>query len=168
MGDAIFGGYKKWAEFENILIIWGDQVYVSEQTISKTLEIQSRADDPQCTIPVTAVEEPYVQYLFDDDNEKLLRILQSREGDVCEPKGYADVGTFCLSVENLVEAWSQFLKLGLKGTSTGELNFLPFLPFLSTQYNWVIRRVLVQNPIESRGINTKEDLEFFKRLDSLS
>jgi bifunctional N-acetylglucosamine-1-phosphate-uridyltransferase/glucosamine-1-phosphate-acetyltransferase GlmU-like protein len=163
MGDAIFCGYKNWAEFENILIIWGDQVYVSEQTINKTLELQSKADSSQCTIPVTVVEKPYVQYLF-DDNEKLLKILQEREGDICQPKGFADVGTFCLSVDNLLEAWSQFLKLDTKGSLTGEINFLPFLSFLSTQCNWAIKRLLIQNSIESRGINTKEDLDFFRNL----
>ncbi|MGA7933978.1 MAG: NTP transferase domain-containing protein [Kovacikia sp.] len=164
MGDAIFTGYESWANFENILIIWGDQVYVSEQTIKKTLDLQSKAYSSQCTIPVTVVDKPYVQYLFDDDNEKLLKILQEREGDICQPKGFADVGTFCLSVDTILESWSQFLKLDSKGSLTGEINFLPFLSFLSTQCNWVIKRVLIQNSIESRGINTKEDLDFFRRL----
>ena len=50
-----------------------------------------------------------------------------------------------------------------KGRETGEINFLPFLPFLSRN-GWRVRRLIVDDAREARGINTADDLRFFQEL----
>ena len=51
------------------------------------------------------------------------------------------------------------------GAQTGEANFLPFLPHLARN-GWTLRRTHVDDPNEARGINTPEDLDFFRALYS--
>ena len=50
-----------------------------------------------------------------------------------------------------------------RGGGTGEINFLPFLPFLS-RAGWTVTPLEVADATEARGINTKDDLAFFQSL----
>ena len=50
-----------------------------------------------------------------------------------------------------------------RGSATGEINFLPFLPFLFAQ-GWTMTPLEVADATEARGINTPEDLAFFQKL----
>ncbi len=52
MGSAIFQGEEFWKDFEDILIVWGDQVNLSERTLSETVALHRRHDGPRCTMPV--------------------------------------------------------------------------------------------------------------------
>lgn len=165
MGDAIFGAFDYWNDYENILIIWGDQVFVSSRTIKETIKSQFSLKEKEAilTIPISLVEQPYVQYIFNDVFSRLIKVKQTREGDVCEKSGFTDVGVFCLSTFNLMDAWQNFLKNTPKGQKTGEVNFLPFLPYLSTEIYWNVKTIIVKDPTESRGINTTQDMTFFKK-----
>ena len=168
MGDAIFGAYEFWKDFEYILIVWGDQIYVSSQTLQTTIKKQIQNVSKVLTLPVNEVDQPYVQYIFNDNFSCLTFIRQTREGDVCDPKGLADVGVFALSTTGLKEDWEGYLKKAHRGKETKEVNFLPFLTYLSSEANWKLNIVQVKDPDESRGINTTEDLDFFrKKLASL-
>lgn len=161
MGDAIFRGLPVWREARTLLVIWGDQVHVSVDTIASSLAIH--ADAPRrIGLPVVALDEPYVEYRF-DANGHLTGLLQSREGDLCAPGGYGDVGTFVLSTSGLPEAWRDYLIRAERGSRTGEINFLPFLVSLS-RLGWDVQRHVVTDPKEARGINSPEDLIFFRRL----
>ena len=162
MGDAIFGAFDYWKDYENILVIWGDQVFVSAETIKETIRTQLSLKGDGLTIPINFVNQPYVQYVFNDAFSKLIEVKQTREGDICERSGFADVGVFCLSTSNLMDAWQNFLENSPKGAKTEEVNFLPFLPYLSTELDWKVKSVMVKDPTESRGINTIQDLTFFK------
>jgi len=112
-------------------------------------------------LPVTRMERPYVEYLF--DGTRLAKVLQSREGDHTTPNGFSDVGTFLLGTAGLTESWDRYLAQGPRGSATGEINFLPFLPFLSAE-GWTMIPLEVADTTEARGINTKEDLSFFQSL----
>jgi hypothetical protein len=90
-------------------------------------------------------------------------VLQTREGDKTSADGFSDVGTFGLGTRGLPEAWTRHLARAPRGSSTGEINFLPFLPFLSAQ-GWTMTALEVPDAIEARGINTQEDLIFFQNL----
>lgn len=164
MGDAIFGAAPWWSRFENILVVWGDQIHLSEATLHATLTAQRNALAPHLTVPVVEVEHPYVQYLFNTAARQLIQVLETREGDQCASRGFSDVGTFCLSVDGLVDCWQKYLAAGQRGARTKEINFLPFLPYLSMDEGWNVSSVLVRDPQEARGINTPEDLAFFSRL----
>jgi bifunctional UDP-N-acetylglucosamine pyrophosphorylase / glucosamine-1-phosphate N-acetyltransferase len=155
MGDAIFGCASAWASYDAILVVWGDQVHVSGATVAAVL--RAHAAGPGVTIPFVRPPDPYVEYRF--AGGRLDRVLQSREGDRCAPGGLADVGVFCLSTAGLVEAWAAYGAGATAGAATGEVNFLPFLPYLSAA-GWAVRPVEVADPDEARGINTPADLEF--------
>ena len=49
-----------------------------------------------------------------------------------------------------------------KGNTTGELNFLPFFVYLNNFCNLPIKKILVKDVDEAKGLNTKEDLIFFQ------
>ena len=161
MGDAIFQSYPAWSFAEKILILWGDQVFISKKTLKDALKIH--AGTPKTIgLPVTKMSQPYVEYIF-DANSKLIKIKQSREGDVCSFEGLADTGTFVLSVPDLFSQWNAYTKISKGGIHTGEVNFLPFLPFLSKN-GWQVRTTHVMDANEARGINTSDDLLFFQNL----
>ena len=143
----------------DILVIWGDQVHVSQPTLRATIALQSCG--PGVTLPVVRVPQPYVEYVW--QAEKLERILQSREGDVCSANGLSDTGTFALSVDGLLEQWQVYRTEAQLGRTSREVNFLPFLVHLS-EAGWAVRKLIVDDPNAARGINTPADLEFFHSL----
>ena len=160
MGDAIFRGQAVWSSYDAILIVWGDQVFVSPDTLQRAISALT-ASRQQAVLPVTRMAIPYVEYVFDGD--RLVRVLQTREGDVTTPNGYSDVGTFLLATDGLKQHWETYLAAASHGRQTGEINFLPFLPFLSAQ-GWTVRPLEVTDATEARGINTPDDLAFFRNL----
>ena len=160
MGDAIFRGHDVWSKYDAVLVVWGDQVFVSRDTLTRALAALTSADR-QAVLPFTRMAVPYVEYVF--DGPKLTKVLQTREGDATTPNGYSDVGTFLLGAAGLKAAWDSYLAQAPRGAATAEINFLPFLPFLSGQ-GWRITPLEVVDATEARGINTKDDLNFFQSL----
>ena len=160
MGDAIFRGFDTWSQYDAVLIVWGDQVFVSRDTLSRAIAALGQAQN-HAVLPVTRMGVPYVEYVF--DGSCLTRVLQTREGDTTAPNGFSDVGTFLLTTQGLKPAWDSFLENARAGSGTGEINFLPFLPFLSMR-GWMITPIEVADTTEARGINTKDDLAFFQSL----
>jgi bifunctional UDP-N-acetylglucosamine pyrophosphorylase/glucosamine-1-phosphate N-acetyltransferase len=163
MGDAVFCAEAEWRGFEDVLVVWGDQAGISEQTIRRAAQHQRTLVAPALTVPLVETERPYVQYDFDGSGT-LTRVREEREGDECDARGLADVGCFALSSTGLAEAWREHLSgpEGGRGRVTGELNFLPFLAFLATEKRWRVHRVPVDDPDERLGINTPEELAFFR------
>jgi len=158
MGDAIFGASSIWEKFDAVLIVWGDQVFVSMDTLRRCLTALG-APQRRAVLPLTRMGEPYVEYVFDE--ARLTKVLQSREGDKTRPNGFSDVGTFLLGTAGLAAAWNAYRASLPRGSRTGEINFLPFLPFLAAR-GWVITPLEVADATEARGINTPEDLSFFR------
>lgn len=159
MGDAIFQGFEVWSKYDAILVVWGDQVFVSADTLSRSLAALKPGRN--VVLPVTRMTAPYVEYVF--EGGVLSGVLQTREGDNTTVNGFSDVGTFLLRTEGLKAAWEKYLVTALRGSATGEINFLPFLPFLSAQ-GWSVSPLVVDDATEARGINTPEDLAFFRSL----
>ena len=93
----------------------------------------------------------------------LLKSKQSREGDQTSPGGLSDIGVFGLSTDGLINSWEKYLRQIKVGKETGEINFLPFLSFLSVEENWNVDKFVINDIDESRGINTPEDLEYFRK-----
>lgn len=163
MGDAIFSARTAWSKFDAILIVWGDQVNLSKRTIEQVVAACSASKS--LVLPLTKLKSPYVQY--DLEGPRLVRVRQQREGDATDSIGASDVGLFALSVDGLAELWSQYLEGSSPGTRTGEINFLPFLAFVS-RHGWNVKTIEVHDSAEARGVNTPEDLEFARaRLKAL-
>jgi bifunctional UDP-N-acetylglucosamine pyrophosphorylase / glucosamine-1-phosphate N-acetyltransferase len=163
MGDAIFCAAPIWSQATTILIVWGDQVFVSDDTLRQADALHK--DDPRTVVfPLVTMARPYVEYCFDQSGG-LAAIKQQREGDQCTPHGYADIGTFMLSVKGLEACWRKYREVSSVGILTHEINFLPFLPWLAAR-GWKVRRFAVADEREARGINTPEDLAFLQTLIS--
>jgi len=162
MGDAIFGSYDHWAEAETLFVVWGDQIHISKSTLRSALSHPQESSGRHCTIPTVLLDQPYVQYCF-DQQDRLTAIRETREGAVCDPLGFSDVGTFLLDVGGLRDAWDCYRRERNAGAVTGEINFLPFLPYLA-RHGWQVSRIAVEDPVEARGINSLEDLRFFQEL----
>jgi hypothetical protein len=159
MGDAIFRGYPVWSRASMILVVWGDQIFVSAETLAATCALHGGAART-LALPLVALPEPYVEYEFATD-ARLLAVRQSREGDRCAPGGLGDIGTFALSPDGLLSEWNGYLADAPAGALTGEANFLPFLPHLSAK-GWSVKRMIVRDAREARGVNTPDDLAFFR------
>ncbi|MGH8335960.1 MAG: NTP transferase domain-containing protein [Gammaproteobacteria bacterium] len=160
MGDAIFCGFPVWSGADVILVVWGDQVFVSQETLRRTCSLHA-GTARTIVLPVVRLPQPYVEYVFSDE-DRLESVRQSREGDICAPNGFGDIGTFAISVEGFREAWTHYLTQMRRGALTGEANFLPFLPYLAAN-KWSVKRLVVADWREARGINTSDDLEFFRQ-----
>lgn len=155
MGDAIFGAEPYWSGFDAVLIVWGDQVNLSQATLRDVAALCKA--EKTMVLPLVECRTPYVQYDLKDG--VLTGVRQSREGDVMDAVGFSDVGVFALSVADLLQCWHLFVKESVVGAQTNELNFLPFLPFLSQRCGWDLRTLIVSDPLEALGINTPEDLQ---------
>jgi bifunctional UDP-N-acetylglucosamine pyrophosphorylase/glucosamine-1-phosphate N-acetyltransferase len=157
MGDAIFGVSNLWGGYDDVLIVWGDQVNLSLKTLKACLALHATATEPSLTLPVVRLPRPYVEYVF--NGEQLIHVRQSREGAVCEPHGFSDVGVFLLSGGEAFPAeWARYQKTNAAGFITGEVNFLPFLAHLSKVAGWPVNRYQTSDPAEALGINTPEEL----------
>ncbi|MEV4100326.1 NTP transferase domain-containing protein [Nonomuraea sp. NPDC049649] len=157
MGDAIFGAAAHWEGYDRILVVWGDQVNLSSETVRQVVHARSAG----LTLPLVPMPDPYVEYEL--DGPVLTGVRMSREGDLCRPGGLSDVGVFCLGTDALPEAWEGYLAGAEPGAATGEVNFLPFLPYLSRVRGRPVTVVPVSDPDEARGINTPDDLDFARR-----
>lgn len=162
MGDAVLGCADVWRSFKSMLVIWGDQVHVSSDTLQRSLALHQSRNETcgHCTFPVVEMRHPYVQYVFSPNNT-LMNIRESREGDKTDEVGLTDCGVFVLETHNLTSAWSEYLQIVRPGLATGELNFLPFFTYL-VRCGWQFYPMRIEDPNESRGINTPADLAFFR------
>ncbi|NUP77614.1 MAG: NTP transferase domain-containing protein [Nonomuraea sp.] len=158
MGDAIFGATPYWAGYDTILVVWGDQANLSAETVRRVVAAHPGKG---LTVPLVAMDDPYVEYEL--AGGELVRVRQSREGEECRPGGLSDIGVFCLATGGLREAWERYAAGAPRGAATGEVNFLPFLPYLSQVEGLPVTVVPVTDPDEARGINTADDLEFARR-----
>jgi len=164
MGDAVFAASSVWKHFSQLMVVWGDQVFLSDRSIRCLIDTHIGACDRgrQLTLPLVFVNNPYVEYCISPNGE-IMDILQSREGDVCGATGFSDSGLFMLEIQCLEAAWSLYRSEESFGAVTSEVNFLPFLKWLSLK-GWGTRTFRIEDAREARGINTTADLEFFRAL----
>ena len=162
MGDAVFGAIDHWRAARDVSIVWGDQLGLSPETLARVVQTQREAPAPALTLPLVETLAPYVHYDL-DARGTLRRVLQAREGDACPSHGLSDVGLFALSTVGLETAWARYVTTAqARGAITGELNLLPFFAFLSREDARSTRVVTVRDADEARGINTPEDLAWFR------
>lgn len=162
MAPAIAAAKPSWAQSDAILVVWGDQVHVSPKTLERCLLLHEKRSGPRVTFPVVELKAPYVQYVF-RDNDQLEAVRETREGHKVDPVGLSDVGTFLLENVDLGSILEEYIRQAPQSQVTGEVNFLPFLPWL-TQRGWSVEGFTIDEANEARGINDQEDLHFFQSL----
>ena len=162
MGDAVFGARGHWGTARHVLIVWGDHLGVSATTLSRTVARQCGSTAPSMTLPLVRRQAPYVHYELNDTGT-LLRVAQAREGDACPPHGLSDVGTFAVSTAGLDAAWQRYSSLPeARGARSGEINLVPFFAHLARREAFAVQIVEVADAAEARGVNTPEDLAYFR------
>lgn len=139
-----------------VIVMWGDQVALSQSTIKNMMEMMQSELTPDCVLALFEQENPYVHYAQGIDG-KLEAVLQKREGDTMPVQGLADAGVFVFRTEKLKKLFEVFSQqTAPRGKLTGEWNFLPLLPWFDQASNGILAYHLSDRE-EARGINSRED-----------
>lgn len=140
---------------EHIWITWCDQIGVQPRTVSALKNLTAQQPAAAMTFPTILRKQPYIHFVR-NENDRIIGILQRREGDDMPEPGENDVGLFSLSLCTYLEQLTEFAQHEEVGIQTGERNFLPFIPWLSAR-----KRVLTLDAVqvsESMGINSQQDV----------
>lgn len=158
MLDAILLAWKAVAASNavRILITWCDQVGIHPQTVARLIGLSDTHPSAALVLPTARRSDPYI-HLERDDRGRIIRVLHRREGDVMPPVGESDMGLFNLSRDAFLTLLPEFAASAGAGGTTGERNFLPFIPWVSAR-----REVLTfpcVDDMEAVGVNTPEELQ---------
>jgi hypothetical protein len=140
-------------------------VGVTRATVLRAIAVHAtHALQPAVTVPLAAVDAPYVHYEFDHvANGRLVAVRQRREGDALPDRGLADCGCFVIDPRRVLPA---LRRLGTAGLLTGRLsheqNFLQALPFLAREMPVI--GVTGASPADTIGLNSPADLERLSRI----
>ena len=138
-----------------IWITWCDQIGILPATIARLADQSSRPDQPAMVLSTVAVPNPYIHFSRGPDG-RVSGVLQRREGDVMPAHGESDMGLFALARGAFTEDLVRYADVVSRADTSGERNFLPFIPWLAAR-----DRVVTfpgTDPREAVGINTPEDL----------
>lgn len=127
MADSIYQALHK-VTTPYVLIIWGDQVAISDRTIVTVQKILQFTPGAKMAFPVVKHEHPYVHYEVDEHNS-FTHVLERREGGTMPPVGISDCGVFAFDTRRLREVYDGEVQKGITfSRGTKEWNFLPMLP----------------------------------------
>jgi len=140
---------------DEIWITWSDQVGVLRETVRRLAGVTSADPRPALALPTVARRDPYIHFERDGAG-RISRLLQRREGDRMPEQGESDMGLFAMPRQSFELDLQDYARDVPPGTTTGERNFLPFVP-------WLAQRRLVAtfpctDPMEAVGINTPDEL----------
>src|SRR4051812_1952736 len=132
MLDAILLGTTTAARVQpsSVWVTWCDQVAVHPRTIARLAAQTSTASDPPMVMPTVMQPRPYI-HLERDHDSRIVRVLHRREGDPMPEVGEGDMGLFALSRTTYLDRLAAYADQVETGRTTGERNFLPFIPWLA-------------------------------------
>jgi bifunctional UDP-N-acetylglucosamine pyrophosphorylase / glucosamine-1-phosphate N-acetyltransferase len=160
MVDAILCASPLISLKENILLVWGDQVLLSQKTISNAIQTfeASAKLRKRCVLPTISLKNPYIHFERDSQG-KIENCRMRREGVKMPTVGESDAGFFILSGALIKDELQAFFKdPNSKGIKTGEVSFPPFFAHVAKQ-NIPVLTSIVETPQETIGLNDKNDLE---------
>jgi NDP-sugar pyrophosphorylase family protein len=144
----------------HVWVTWCDQVAVHPQTVRNLAEQSAMRPHVPLVMPTVMRDDPYIHFAR-DTRGRITSVLQRREGDVMPARGESDMGLFSLSREAFLDELPAFAANSLTGGSSGERNFLPFIPWIAE------RSEIVTFPgvdeMEAVGVNTPSELEAVAR-----
>ncbi len=141
-----------------IWISWCDQVAIHPRTVERLAEAD--AADPLLALPTCTSADPYV-HLSRDAGGRVVRILHRREGDAMPAAGESDAGLFSLSRDAYLGLLPEFAAAPAIGGTTGERNFLPFIPWAAAR--GAVITFSCTEAAEAIGVNTPDDLAVVER-----
>lgn len=144
---------------DRIWITWCDQVGISASTVDTLARLDEETPEAAVIMPTVVQSPPYIH--FDRDaTGRLVSVRQRREGDVMPTTGISDAGLFSLSRHAFADLLPEYARTATRGRLTGEVNFLPFIPWVSTTCPVITFNIATQ---EARGVNTPADLAAVER-----
>jgi len=143
-----------------IWITWCDQIGIHPRTAQNLATAAEREPPADLALPTVERDEPYIHFERDRRGH-ITRVLQAREGDPMPARGESDSGLFCLSRASYLERLPEFARSAPRGQGTGEVNFLPFVPWIAR--DGLVRTFPLQHAAESIGINTREEQQRVER-----
>jgi bifunctional UDP-N-acetylglucosamine pyrophosphorylase / glucosamine-1-phosphate N-acetyltransferase len=138
-----------------VWITWCDQIAVQPATVRRLEAASDQEANAAVVLPTVSRTDPYV-HLVRDPNGEICAVAHHRENEPLPTVGESDLGLFALSHEAYFRLLPEFAREISEGATTGERNFLPFVPWLRGRAR--VRTVSATDEIESVGINTPEEL----------
>ena len=143
-----------------VWITWCDQVAIHPETVARLATVSDAHPDATLVMPTAFRRDPYI-HLERNDRGRIVRVLHRREGDRLPDLGESDVGLFSLSRDAYLNALSEFAAVAGTGGSTGERNFLPFIPWAAARGDVVTFPCV--DEVEAVGVNTPDELRLVER-----
>ncbi|MBE3071946.1 MAG: NTP transferase domain-containing protein, partial [Acidobacteria bacterium] len=143
-----------------VWITWCDQIAVHPVTVARLVDLSEAGPDAALVFPTVERRDPYIHLVRNDAGE-IVRILHRREGDTMPEVGESDSGLFALSSVAFFDLLPSFAGEVREGSTTGERNFLPFIPWLAGRA--VVRTFPCVDEVEAIGVNTPEELRIVER-----
>jgi bifunctional N-acetylglucosamine-1-phosphate-uridyltransferase/glucosamine-1-phosphate-acetyltransferase GlmU-like protein len=138
-----------------VVVTWCDQIAISPTTVARLAQRATAPDAAALVFPTLEVDRPYIH--FDrDDRGQIVSVRQRREGDAMPDRGETDMGLFDLSADAYLRQLPAFAEHAAVASGTGELNFLPFIPWLAARA--AVETITGAAVMETVGINTPEEL----------
>jgi bifunctional UDP-N-acetylglucosamine pyrophosphorylase/glucosamine-1-phosphate N-acetyltransferase len=139
-----------------VWISWCDQVGIQGDTVRRLAAAMAAEPAPALAFPTVIRRDPYIHFSRGADG-RMHTVLQRREGDAMPAAGEGDIGLFALAGATYLESLTSWAASAPRGASSGERNFLPFIPWLAQQGSVVT--IPASDPMEAVGINTPAELE---------
>jgi bifunctional UDP-N-acetylglucosamine pyrophosphorylase / glucosamine-1-phosphate N-acetyltransferase len=138
-----------------VWISWCDQVAIHPTTIQRLAESVSGHRDAAVVMPTVVRAIPYI-HLQRDGTGRIVEILHRREGDAMPDEGESDMGLFALPWASFTDLLPRYAREVPVGATTGERNFLPFIPWAAARHEVVTFPAVDET--EAVGVNTPEEL----------
>jgi len=156
MADAIQSALPRLGT-AHALIVWGDQAALKPESLDVGARLHENAA-PLATVPTVMRDLPYIHFERDSNN-RVIRVLQAREGDTMPARGESDCGVFFFRSIALRRLLAELQRAGAgAGRQTGEFNFLPVLP-LAARLPGSLLTPRIMTEEESIGVNSRQDAE---------
>lgn len=140
---------------DRVWITWCDQLAVHPGTVARLVGAETASPEPAMVVPTCPGPNPYIH--FDRDlSGRIVAVRQRREGTAMPAVGESDMGLFSLSHSAYLEDLRAYDHTAGRGETTGERNFLPFIPWLAASR--CVVTFPCTDPIEAVGINTPVEL----------
>jgi bifunctional UDP-N-acetylglucosamine pyrophosphorylase / glucosamine-1-phosphate N-acetyltransferase len=143
-----------------VWITWCDQIAISEHTATRLATEFDHHAAAAMAFPTVHQEPPYIHFARDLQGH-IVNVLQRREGDPMPPIGESDTGLFALRREAYLGHLVEYDQLSSQGTSTGEKNFLPFIPWLAARAD--VHTFDLADAMEAVGVNTPGERDAVER-----
>jgi len=154
MADAILCA-RAHVSTPHTIVIWGDQVTVSQDTVRMTQALHESRPNARLTLPTVLRRDPYI-HLERDDTERIIRVHRARCDAMPFSPGENDCGLFAFRTRDLFDLLDKAAEEHRTKCPDEEFDLLPLFPDLDRDVGEVACWRL-DDPDQTLGVNTLED-----------